>query len=290
MDSKVLKHFLKIVQLGSLTAAADDACLTVQALAAQIKKLEQQMGLRLLNRTNKGVSLTPEGQQMLPEITAMVRTAEQLQRKVDQLRQHAPTTLHIALNSTFSLDINHCIMNFMMDTLHGYRIVFSSSESPENLTKLASGDADMAVVIGCPAHCDDPMYLIDALKVPIVAAMAPGTLLAQAPLIKPVAECAYSRVFDRFVALHQPWVQGKAVYDSGSEQVSMSLMKSRGGVGMVSQAIADAHHLTVVPDFRDALDVYLVMKNPLLSEQDIAALNMLLALPTANVPPALAWG
>ena len=59
---------------------------------------------------------------------------------------------------------------------------------------------------------------------------------------------------------------------------------------MVSQAIADAHHLTVVPDFRDALDVYLVMKNPLLSEQDIAALNMLLALPTANVPPALAWG
>ncbi|WP_196908319.1 LysR family transcriptional regulator [Candidatus Symbiopectobacterium sp. 'North America'] len=59
MDSKVLKHFLKIVQLGSLTAAADDACLTVQALAAQIKKLEQHMGLRLLNRTNKAVSLTP---------------------------------------------------------------------------------------------------------------------------------------------------------------------------------------------------------------------------------------
>ncbi|MBG6246299.1 LysR family transcriptional regulator [Candidatus Symbiopectobacterium sp. 'North America'] len=223
---------------------------------------------------------------MLPEIMTMVRTAEQLQRKVDQLRQHAPTTLHIALNSTFSLDINHCIMNFMMDTLHGYRIVFSSSESPENLTKLANGDADMAVVIGCPVHCDDPIYLIDALKVSIVAAMAPGSALEQAPLIKPVAECAYARVFERFVAMHQPWVQGKAVYDSGSEQVSMSLMKSRGGVGMV---IAEAHQLTVVPDFRDALDAYLVIKNPLLSEQDIAALNVLLSLPTANVSPASAW-
>ncbi|MFT8210342.1 MAG: LysR family transcriptional regulator [Symbiopectobacterium sp.] len=275
MDSKVLKHFLKIVQLGSLTA--------------QIKKLEQHMGFRLLNRTNKGVSLTPEGQHMLPEIMAMVRTAEQLQRKVDQLRQHAPTTLHIALNSTFSLDINHSIMNFMMDTLHGYRIVFSSSESPENLTKLANGDADMGMVIGCPAQCDDPMYLIDALKVPIVAAMAPGTTLALAPLIKPVAECAYVRVFERFVAMYQPWVQGKAVYDSGSEQVSMSLMKSQGGVGMVSQAIAEAHQLTVVPDFMDALDVYLAMKNPLLDNQDIAALNALLSLPATSVPPASAW-
>ncbi|MGK2888800.1 MAG: hypothetical protein ACSLEN_05825 [Candidatus Malihini olakiniferum] len=85
-------------------------------------------------------------------------------------------------------------MNFMMNTLHGYRIVFSSSESPENLIKLASSDADMAVVIGCPAQCDDPIYLIDILKMPIVAAMAPGSTLTQAPLIKPVAECLYSRV------------------------------------------------------------------------------------------------
>lgn len=51
---------------------------------------------------------------------------------------------------------------------------------------------------------------------------------------------------------------------------------------MVSQAIAEAHQLTVVPDFRDALDVYLVMKNHLLSEQDIAALNVLLSLSTAS--------
>ncbi|MGK2888801.1 MAG: LysR family transcriptional regulator [Candidatus Malihini olakiniferum] len=102
----MLKQFLKIVQLGSLTAVADDACLTVQALAVQIKKLEQHMGFLLLNSTNKGVSLIPEGQHMLPEIMAMVRTAEQLQCKVDQLRQHTPTTLYIALNSTFSLDIN----------------------------------------------------------------------------------------------------------------------------------------------------------------------------------------
>ncbi|MGK2888799.1 MAG: hypothetical protein ACSLEN_05820 [Candidatus Malihini olakiniferum] len=84
-------------------------------------------------------------------------------------------------------------------------------------------------------------------------------------------------------------MKGEAVYDSGSEQVSMSLMKSQGGVGIVSQAIAETHQLAMVPDFRDALDVYLVMKNPLLSKQDISALNALLSLQATNMPPASAW-
>lgn len=56
----------------------------------------------------------------------------------------------------------------------------------------------------------------------------------------------------------------------------------------MSQAIAEMHQLAVVPDFRDALDVYLVMKNPLLSKQDIAALNALLSLPATNMSPASA--
>jgi DNA-binding transcriptional LysR family regulator len=52
---------MRIVQTGSLSAAAEHSCLTVQALAAQLNKVEEQFGFRLFRRSNKGLTLTTQG-------------------------------------------------------------------------------------------------------------------------------------------------------------------------------------------------------------------------------------
>ena len=57
MDSRILRNLMRIVQTGSLSAAAEHSCLTVQALAAQLNKVEEQFGFRLFRRSNKGCLL-----------------------------------------------------------------------------------------------------------------------------------------------------------------------------------------------------------------------------------------
>lgn len=106
MDSKILRNFLKTAQLGSLTSAAQDANVTVQALAAQLNKLEEQFGFKLLERTNKGVTLTAAGRDILPWVTDVVKSTAELQQRVAQIKQRGTPTLHIALNNTFSEPVN----------------------------------------------------------------------------------------------------------------------------------------------------------------------------------------
>ncbi|WP_017346684.1 LysR family transcriptional regulator [Pantoea sp. A4] len=272
MDIKVLKNILKMAQVGSLTCAADEAHLTVQALAAQLKKLEEHCGFRLFLRTNKGIALTADGQELLPFIMNVVKSSDQLQQKIQQLRQREPLPLRFSLNSTFSLDINQNIMRFMMKKLGNYRPVFSTSESPDNVQKMAKGESDIAVVIG--NIVPDGFYCIPlkGLSIKVVAAMDSSQTGPLTALIKPLPECPYLQSFERFISESGDKYPGLMTLYSGSEIVSISMLKSFGSIGIVSRAMAEQNNLTVLPHFEDVLNVHLVMNEPLLEEGDLEPL------------------
>ncbi|WP_415912152.1 LysR family transcriptional regulator [Neptuniibacter sp. QD37_11] len=61
-----LRAFVEIVACGSFTRAADNLHLTQSTLTATIKQLEDQAGLKLLDRTTRRVLLTGEGESFLP--------------------------------------------------------------------------------------------------------------------------------------------------------------------------------------------------------------------------------
>ena len=54
--------FASVAQKGSFTQAADALGITKSAVSQQIKSLESEMGIRVLNRTTRGVSLTALGE------------------------------------------------------------------------------------------------------------------------------------------------------------------------------------------------------------------------------------
>jgi LysR family glycine cleavage system transcriptional activator len=63
-----LQGFVSAVRLGNLSRAAASMHLTVSALSHQVRALEQRLGYRLLQRHARGVSATPQGQQLLDRI------------------------------------------------------------------------------------------------------------------------------------------------------------------------------------------------------------------------------
>lgn len=63
-----LEAFEAAGRLGNLTLAGEEMGLTVSAVSRQIAGLEDQVGFRLFNRTNKGVSLTPEGAEYIVNV------------------------------------------------------------------------------------------------------------------------------------------------------------------------------------------------------------------------------
>ena len=61
MDMEDLILFDHTVVLGGLSGAARDLCMSLAMVSSRIQRLENQLGLRLLNRTTRQVNLIPDG-------------------------------------------------------------------------------------------------------------------------------------------------------------------------------------------------------------------------------------
>ena len=76
--------FSHVAQHGSFTKAADQLGITRAALSQHVKSLEQQLGVRLLNRTTRSMSLTEEGQKLLE---TLIPSLNSIERVVTELRE-----------------------------------------------------------------------------------------------------------------------------------------------------------------------------------------------------------
>lgn len=62
METEDLVLFVRVAELGSLTAAGRDLRLTPAVVSSRLQRLENRLGVRLLNRTTRQVNLTRDGE------------------------------------------------------------------------------------------------------------------------------------------------------------------------------------------------------------------------------------
>jgi DNA-binding transcriptional LysR family regulator len=67
LDLDLLRTFATIAETGGFTRAAERLLRTQSTISLQIKRLEEQLGRRLFDRTPRSLRLTPEGETLLPE-------------------------------------------------------------------------------------------------------------------------------------------------------------------------------------------------------------------------------
>ncbi len=112
MDTKKLEVFEKIVELSSLTKAAEELGLTQSGVSHILAGLEEELGMALLRRSRVGARLTPEGERMMPFIREIVRAQERLEQTAADLRGLAAGTVRIA---TFTSVAVHWLPGMMQE-------------------------------------------------------------------------------------------------------------------------------------------------------------------------------
>ena len=73
--------FLKVVETGSFTRAAQELDYTQSAVSQMIQTLEEELCATLFHRSKSGITLTPDGQEYLPFIRAVCNACDELRRK-----------------------------------------------------------------------------------------------------------------------------------------------------------------------------------------------------------------
>jgi LysR family nitrogen assimilation transcriptional regulator len=85
MELRSLFYFVRIADLGSITRAASHLRIAQPALTRQIQRLEDELGVALFTRVNRGVRLTEAGQKLRENATRILRDVE---RTADEIRAH----------------------------------------------------------------------------------------------------------------------------------------------------------------------------------------------------------
>ena len=88
MDGSIQKYmaFVKTVECGSFTKAAEQLSYSQSGISRMINDLEKEWKVVLLERSKSGVKLTSSGMKLLPYAERVCREYEKLQLEVDELQ------------------------------------------------------------------------------------------------------------------------------------------------------------------------------------------------------------
>lgn len=95
--------FLKVVELGSLTRAAEVLGFTQSGISHTIASLEQEFGFSLLIRSRSGVKLTVNGEQVIRPIREILKWNEQLSQQVADIHGLETGTITIGTFTSVSV-------------------------------------------------------------------------------------------------------------------------------------------------------------------------------------------
>lgn len=147
-----LKNFIEISDFKSLNLAAKKLEVTQPALSESLKRLENDLGVRLFYRTKNGISITPEGRKCL-------ETSKTLMGLVQELKSPAIKETH---NPIITVGCHPVIGNYFLPRIlknleeksQKFRASIKHGLSREILEGIQSGGIDIGLVVNPMKHKD----------------------------------------------------------------------------------------------------------------------------------------
>jgi DNA-binding transcriptional LysR family regulator len=99
VDLRQLEIFVKVAEFGSFSRAAESLHLTQPTVSEHIRTLEEDLGVRLLDRLGRGAAPTPAGQLLLGYATRVLALAREARQAVDRFQGRMSGDLTVGASS-----------------------------------------------------------------------------------------------------------------------------------------------------------------------------------------------
>lgn len=100
-----IRAFARVVEAGSFTRAADSLDMPNASLSKLVQELEAHLGVRLLQRTTRRVTVTPEGQHYYEKTALIVRTLEDVDSSFNIAQSKPRGQLRIDVGGSTARDV-----------------------------------------------------------------------------------------------------------------------------------------------------------------------------------------
>ena len=158
MELRHFRYFVAVAEAGSLTVAAEKTLHTAQpSLSRQIRDLEYEVGVPLMNRSVHGVELTAAGRAFLDHARLALTQAEAAAQAARRAAQPAKATFVLGFLTGTEMDWLPEAMRILRDELPNIEVTVSSQYSPDLADALTRGRLD-AAFMRPEEHAGDLVY------------------------------------------------------------------------------------------------------------------------------------
>ena len=140
-----VRGFVTVAEEGHFGRAAARLRITQPPLSRQIQKLEREVGVRLLDRTQGGVVLTAAGRAFLAEARRLLASAEAAPDTARRVAAGELGTVRIGFTAVSGFWVLGQIVNQLEAALPGVELVLSEMVSSAQFDQLSSGRLDLAL-------------------------------------------------------------------------------------------------------------------------------------------------
>src|SRR6202051_4655216 len=145
MELRHLRYFVAVAEAGSLTVAAEKKLHTAQpSLSRQIRDLEYEVGVPLMNRSVHGIELTAAGRAFLDHARLALTQAEAAGEAARRAAQPVRKTFAIGFQTGHEINWLPQAMHVLRDELKDIQVTITSDYSPDLAEALARGRLDLA--------------------------------------------------------------------------------------------------------------------------------------------------
>ena len=161
-----LRAFLAVAELESFTAAAERLHLTQAALSGLVKELEQQLGIKLLDRTTRKVELSEVGKEFYPLAERVMQDADNAVQSIMNLKEKRRGVVRIA-----APELPAC--TFVPDSIAAFLrrypdidVRLTDTNAAQVVAKVRNGEVDIGV--GIEHLVDNELESHSLLKSPMM--------------------------------------------------------------------------------------------------------------------------
>jgi DNA-binding transcriptional LysR family regulator len=240
MELYQLKTFVAVAQERSLTRAAERVFTSPPAVSAQIKALEDELGVKLFDRTPRGMLPTESGSRLLEDAERTLASAQRMRSSAAQLRDAAHGVVRFGtLSDPVAMHLGHAMVT-LAQRHPQVALQLHQGLSASIIEQIQRGEMDCAYVLsdreaieGLQVQRMGVVDLVIALPVALAEGHAAATLpqLLSLPWVGTPHPCVLRRHLDSLFASAGREYQELML--ANTEGAVRSMIASGLGVGIV---------------------------------------------------------
>jgi len=147
MDLHRLRGFYTVVRAGGFTAAAKRLRLSQPSVSIQVKNLEQELGVQLLDRSSRRVSLTKDGQILYEMATKLFEAEDEIRAVFSGSSRYEATSLAVSTNQSVAAHILPPLLDKYTAMFPNVEVNIHNMRTADILVALEEGTTDVGIIL-----------------------------------------------------------------------------------------------------------------------------------------------